>query len=208
MVKNINDYLSNLEKRFESIQTDAEKIASEFEEKLAVAREKLAVATTKMDDASRSDDLEAYRKAFREVQDLTAEEEFYQTRIDAKHNKALLTKEEYEQICKEIESLYYAMELEKAREILPLLINLRDTCVSVNPVINRANEVLNTLVFKIMKLSSSDTRNFKQIEPSLPILDLGRQLTNSTSRYVLAGWLSAFESVVNGKADPDDESQE
>lgn len=193
--------LDGLGNRLDEIQENSSKTVSKSEEKLAKAKEKLSVATEKMNDARDGDNLKAYQDAYRAVQDLTAEIEFYSARIEANRNKPLLKQDEYNQIRNDVQSTYYAYELENARKILPLLREILRIATEEMRAWEKGNAIFASLDADIMK--RPPTYIARDIKTSLPTLELARQLMPSNLNYLLAQWMQTYEEALK-ECDPDE----
>ena len=197
----MDSLLDGFGNRLDEIQENSIKAVSESEEKLAKAKEKLSVATEKMNDARDGDNLKAYQEAYRAVQDLTAEIEFYSARIDANRNKPLLKQDEYNQILSDVQSTYYAYELENAEKILPLLREILRIATEEMREWEKGSAIFNSLDENIMKKPL--TYRSHDIKTSLPTLELARQLMPSNLNYLLAKWMQTYEEALK-ECDPDE----
>lgn len=198
----MDSLLNELGNRLDQISENASKTVSESEEKLAKAKEKLSVATEKMNDARDGDNLKAYQDAYRAVQDLTAEIEFYTARIDANRNKPLLKQDEYNQILSDVQSTYYAYELENAEKILPLLREILRIATEEMRAWEKGNAIFASLDADIMKKKVGLYLSH-EIKTSLPTLELARQLMPSNLNYLLAQWMQTYEEALK-ECDPDE----
>lgn len=200
--KSFVELVDELGKHLDDVQKKSSDAVTESEKKLTEAKKRLSVATEKMNDARDGDNLKAYQDAYREVQDLTAEIEFYTSRIDANRNKPLMKQDEYNQILSDVQSTYYAYELENAEKILPLLREIRRIATEEMRAWEKGNAILTSLDEDIMK--RPPTYFAREIKTSLPTLELARQLTPSNLNYLLAQWMQTYEDVVLKECDPDE----
>lgn len=193
--------LDEIAQKVESIQTDAIAKAEEIDAEIAKAKQALAKAEQQKAHAEETDDLEAYRTASHAIVDAQAIIDFYSTRKENKISGALLSESEYEKIVKDVKDCFEALQIEDAGILVPLLDNVRTVGNEEEEILNRANTLLYSLAFGVMRKDSF--YSYPRINEDLPNMYFSRHLKVSSSRYTST---DAFKQMRDAIAKQDEDN--
>lgn len=134
--------LFDTESRIAAILEERTAETIDREAKLSKAETDKAAATRRMEEATRTGDEKAYRKAKEERNIAADAAEMYQARIDALNNKPLVSEEEYSETAAAIIAECEKYCEERKAQVLQLFDKMKQITIETRDTIRHTNKVL------------------------------------------------------------------